>query len=65
MRSDLGYLSTARIYRCVDCEGCPHAPKCLRAGSSVRSIYVNEHLSDYGEKVASLLPSEEGIEFRR
>ncbi len=64
-RSDLGYLSTTRIYRCSGCEGCPHATKCLRTGSGVRSIYVNERLNGYREKAAALLTSEEGIDLRR
>lgn len=64
-RSDLGYLSTTRVYSCPDCEGCSHAPKCLRTGADKRNIYVNPHLNGYKEKAASLLTSEEGIELRR
>ncbi len=64
-RSDLGYASTTRVYRCSDCEGCPHAARCLRTGSGARSIYVNERLNGYREKAAALLTSEEGIDLRR
>ena len=64
-KSDLGYISSARVYACQDCSGCPHAPKCLKKGASARRIYINEKLEQYRKKASNLLVSEKGKELRR
>jgi hypothetical protein len=63
--SDLGYESAARVYRCEDCSGCPHAARCLRKGSSRRSIYVNPTRDAYRKRASALLTTDEGAELRK
>lgn len=66
-RSDLGYESTVRVYRCEDCSGCPHQRKCTRSddGSKNRSIYLNPLREAYRKRAERRLTSDEGIVLRR
>ena len=66
-KSDLGYESTTRIYRCADCAGCPHQRKCTKSDdeSKNRSIYVNPLREAYRKRAERRLTSDEGIVLRR
>lgn len=64
-KSDLGYISSVRIYACEGCSGCPYAPRCLRQGAARKKIYVNENLNHHKRKAAGLLTSDKGVELRR
>lgn len=66
-RSDLGYESTTRIYRCEDCSGCPHQRKCTKSDdrSKNRSIYSNPLRESYRRRAERRLTSDEGIVLRR
>lgn len=64
-KSDLGYISSMRVYACQDCSGCPYASKCLAEGASRKRIYINEKLERYRKKASDLLVSKKGKELRR
>lgn len=66
-RSDLGYESTTRIYRCEDCSGCPHQRKCTKSDdrSKKRSIYSNPLREAYRRRAERRLTSDEGVVLRR
>ena len=59
--SDLGYVSTVRIYSCGDCSGCGLSARCLRRGQEKRVIYVNPHRDRLRKKAAERLTSDEGV----
>ena len=63
--SDLGYVSTVRIYSCGDCSGCGLSARCLRRGQEKRVIYVNPHRDRLRKKAAERLTSDEGVVLRR
>ncbi len=66
-RSDLGYESTVRLYRCCDCSGCPHQKKCTKSDdeSRNRTIYVNPLRDAYRRRAERRLTSAEGVVLRR
>lgn len=67
VKSDLGFVSATRLYRCDDCSGCPHQAKCTKSEdeSRNRTIYVNPSLAEYRSRAARRLTSDEGIILRR
>lgn len=66
-KSDLGFVSTTRLYHCSDCSGCPHQAKCTKSKdeSRNRTIYVNPSLAGYRSRAERRLTSDEGIVLRR
>ena len=65
-KSENGYVSTIRIYECLDCSGCPHRNKCVKSEnpSANRKLNINLKLNDYKEKAKQNLCSEEGLKMR-
>lgn len=65
--SDLGFVSTTRLYCCDDCSGCPHQAKCTKSKdeSRNRTIYINPSLTRYRNRAERRLTSDEGIILRR
>lgn len=66
-KSDLGYVSTTRLYKCEDCGGCIHQSKCTKSTDEARNriIYVNPHLEAFRTRASRRLTSPEGIDIRR
>jgi transposase len=62
--TDNGYQTFARLYQCVDCQGCPVASQCKR-GEGPRSILINPTLEAYRAQARSNLNSEMGILLRK
>jgi hypothetical protein len=59
-----GYGTSARIYRCLDCGGCPVAADCKR-GAGNRSILINPVLDAYRAQARQNLDSDRGIALRK
>lgn len=66
-RSDLGYVSRARHYRCGDCSGCPHRKGCIDHddGSKCRTAYINPARDARRRRAEALLNSERGAELKK
>jgi len=62
-RSDLGYESTLRVYRCEDCTECFYYEKCSK--TKRRAIYISPAREAYRNRASELLTSAEGVELRR
>jgi transposase len=62
--TDNGYQSTARLYQCESCQGCPVASQCKR-GKGDRTIQINPTLETYRAQARANLNSEEGIALRK
>ena len=58
-RTESGYESKRRIYRCVDCSGCPVKGECTR-GRGDRQISVGAELERYRRTASERLESEQG-----
>lgn len=67
MTSNLGFVSTTKLYRCSDCAGCPYQVKCTKSNDTSRKrvIYVNPSLTKYRRQAERRLTSSEGICLRR
>jgi len=65
-KSDNGYISTIRIYECLNCSGCPYRNKCIKSEKPYanRRININRKLNEYKEKAKQKLCSEEGLKMR-
>ena len=62
--TDNGYLTTARLYQCESCHGCPVASQCKR-GKGDRTIQINPTLEAYRAQAWANLNSEDGIALRK
>ena len=62
--TDNGYLTTARLYQCESCHGCPVASQC-KGGKGDRTIQINPTLEAYRAQAWANLNSEEGIALRK
>lgn len=63
-RTKTGYLQTHRMYRALNCEGCPMRGPCHKAEGN-RIVQRSPNLVRYKQKVRELLASEEGLEKRK
>ena len=65
-KSDNGYVSLIRVYECLNCSGCPHREKCIKAEyeGANRRIYINRRLNELKAEVKDLLTSETGKQMR-
>lgn len=57
-----GYVSEIKVYKCEQCEGCPHRSKSIAYGPA--KMEVSEKLDEYKSKANKLLQSDEGIRLR-
>lgn len=66
-RSDLGFPSKARHYRCEDCSGCPHRKACIRDddGQKCRTAHINPSGDARRREAEALLNSERGEELKK
>jgi transposase len=63
-RTKSGYLQIHRMYRAVNCEGCPMRGPCFKAEGN-RIVRRSPKLVRYKQQVRELLTSEEGLEKRK
>jgi hypothetical protein len=65
-KSDNGYISTVRIYECLNCSGCEHRERCVKADGAFanRRIYINRRLNAIRSYINGLLTSETGLKMR-
>lgn len=65
-KSENNYKSRVRVYECLNCSGCPHREKCVKAeyGFANRRIYINRRLNELKQNAKELLLSETGKEMR-
>lgn len=63
-RTSNGFLQTHRMYKAVNCRGCPMRGPCHKAAGD-RIIQRSPNLVRYKQKVKALLTSDEGIEKRK
>jgi transposase len=66
-KSDLGYVSSVRVYECEGCRGCSHRETCIKSTNPDwnRRIEVNHLLDELKAEARSNLTSEVGIELRK
>ena len=62
-KSDLGYISSLKLYQACNCQGCPLRCKCHKSKNN-RIIEINEKLNLYRQKARERLLSEEGCYHR-
>ena len=62
-KSATGYISTAKVYRCESCEGCPYYGKCYK-GKYTKSIQVCEAFDAFREESKQNITSPKGIKLR-
>lgn len=62
--TDNGYQTSARIYQCVHCQGCPVASHCKR-GEGNRTIQINPTLDAYRAQARTNLNSQIGLALRK
>lgn len=62
--SDLGYESSASVYRASNCSDCPLRCLCYRGKSDRRTIEVNHKANSYKSIARELLTSERGLRHR-
>ncbi len=62
--SNLGYESTASVYRAQNCSGCPFRGMCYKGKSDRRTIEVNHKANSYKKLARELLTSGRGLEHR-
>lgn len=62
-KSDLGYISSLKLYQACNCQGCPLRSKCHKSKNN-RIIEINEKLNLYRQKARERLLSEEGCYHR-
>lgn len=65
VKSDLGYISTVKIYRSQSCDGCPLRGMCYKGLSDKRTMDVNHRANAFRKEVKRLLTSERGLYHRR
>ena len=58
-KSDLGYISSLKLYQACNCQGCQLRCKCHKSKNN-RIIEINEKLNLYRQKARERLSSEEG-----
>jgi len=63
-RTENGYIRRSKLYRAVNCNGCPIRGVCHQ-GQGERVVEVNKKLNGYREKAAQLLKSEKGVALRK
>ena len=65
-KSDNGYVSLIRVYECLNCSGCPHRDRCVKAEDKLanKHIYINRRLTELKAEVRTLLESEKGLKMR-
>lgn len=60
-----GYTTTAKVYECKTCAGCPFALQCKKKEDANRTITINYKLNKYKEQARANLLSPEGIKKRK
>lgn len=63
-KTDNGYQTQRRYYKCEDCTGCALKEKCTKAAGD-REIQVSFRLNELKEKAKEKLCSEKGVELRK
>ena len=65
--SDLGFVSTTRLYACADCSECSRRDRCIKSDNPDhnRTIQVNPKLDAHKRKASALLHTEEGSALRK
>ena len=58
-----GYISSRRVYECMDCHGCPVKTECTRSKYN-RRIYIGVELQEMKKAARDLLLSPQGLEMR-
>lgn len=64
IRTDAGFLSERRVYRCHDCGGCPVREQCTQS-NYVRSIQYSHRLANFRKNAFERLNSEIGKKLRK
>lgn len=66
-KSDLGFVTEYRKYRCSGCDGCPSRKECMKNPDSKygKTLQVNERLRAFKEKASAMLCAEPGISLRK
>ncbi|KUP09719.1 hypothetical protein Q73_01790 [Bacillus coahuilensis m2-6] len=59
MKTENGYESLKRTYRCVECKGCPFQTTCAK-GNEVKTIQVSIENQKQRKRVREKLASEDG-----
>lgn len=54
-----GAVTESRVYRCLDCGGCPHASRCLGGKATTRSVSRDQY-QPLRDKLAQRMRTEEG-----
>jgi transposase len=62
-KTETGYLTKRRTYKCAECHGCPFKSQCTRAKEN-RSIQISFRLMAYREQARENLLSEKGVRLR-
>ena len=57
------HVSTAKVYSCNSCEGCPYYGKCYK-GQYSKSIQISEAFDNFREESRNNILSEKGIQLR-
>ena len=63
-RTDNGYISTKRAYRCTECHGCPFIENCAN-GKETKTITVSMKNQEQRKEVRERLSTEEGDKLYR
>jgi len=58
-----GYVSSRRVYECIDCQGCPVKNECTKSKYN-RRIYIGVELQEMKKTAQELLLSPLGLEMR-
>ena len=63
LKTDNGYETDRKVYRCESCEGCPFRNKCHKSSEN-RKIKVSHKLNEYNQKAHDLITTDEGVKLR-
>ena len=66
-KTDRGFESTARVYECPDCGGCPLRKACFKSKdeNARKRIQVNPRLTEFKQRASALLHTEKGSKLRK
>lgn len=66
-KTDLGYVSETRVYRCGSCAGCALRDSCFRPKDpgAVKTVAVNPTLRRFKKRASFLLNTERGTKLRK
>lgn len=62
-KTDNGYETTRKVYKCESCEGCPYRGKCHTSDGD-RQIRVSHKLNEQNRRAYELITTDEGVKLR-